>query len=251
MAMTATAATVTAADRRHRTFVPSSFPAGRVPASLTGRGRSRRSLGEFKRSVTMRLPASARRFLLATSMAMVAHQGTALAQSTYGAVVGVLTDASKAVVPGATVTLTEVQTNVTRTTTTGGRGTYEFLNLVQGRYRIEAELAGFQKAVVQAFPVGAREDRAHRRGAVGRPRPRKRSRSGEGRPSSTPRTPRSRRASTTAICRSCPSPSAPSTPRRSRPSPCCPRSRRAPASTSRSPAARPTRTRSRWTASPA
>jgi hypothetical protein len=105
----------------------------------------------------MHLRSSLTRLLLATSMVMAMFPGRAAAQSTYGAVVGVLTDASDAVVPGVTVTLTEVQTNVVRTTITGGRGNYEFLNLVQGRYRIEAELAGFQKAVVSPFPVGARE----------------------------------------------------------------------------------------------
>ena len=62
------------------------------------------------------------------------------AQSTYGAVVGVVTDSSKAVMPGATVTLREVQTNVVRTTTTGARGNYEFLNLAQGRYQVEVEM---------------------------------------------------------------------------------------------------------------
>lgn len=37
------------------------------------------------------------------------------AQSTHGGVVGVLTDTTKAVVPGATVTLREVQTSVIAT----------------------------------------------------------------------------------------------------------------------------------------
>lgn len=97
------------------------------------------------------------RVLLATAMALAASHRIATAQSTYGALVGVLTDASKAVLPGATVTLTEVQTNFARTTTSGPRGTYEFLNLTQGRYQVVVELAGFKRQATDTFPVGARQ----------------------------------------------------------------------------------------------
>lgn len=84
--------------------------------------------------------------------------GVADAQSTYGAVVGVVTDTSQAVLPGATVTLTEVQTNVVRTTATAATsGTYEFLNLTQGLYRVECELAGFRQFSSEPFRVEARD----------------------------------------------------------------------------------------------
>src|SRR5436309_11619072 len=79
------------------------------------------------------------------------------AQSTYGAVVGVLTDSTKAVVPGAAVTLKEVQTNVTRSTTAGPQGTYEFLNLTQGQYEVTVEASGFNKLTTKPFPVAARQ----------------------------------------------------------------------------------------------
>jgi Carboxypeptidase regulatory-like domain/TonB dependent receptor len=105
----------------------------------------------------MRVRRLGSRLLLAASLLFVVLAGTARAQSTYGGVVGVLTDPSKAVVPGVTVTLTEVQTSVVRSTTTGARGSFEFLNLVQGRYAVAAEIAGFRKAAVQPFAVGARE----------------------------------------------------------------------------------------------
>jgi hypothetical protein len=81
----------------------------------------------------------------------------AAAQSTYGAVVGVLTDSSKAVLPGATVTLKEVQTNVARTTTSDANGNYEFLNLTQGRYQVSVEMSGFGKRSTEPFPVSARQ----------------------------------------------------------------------------------------------
>lgn len=78
------------------------------------------------------------------------------AQSTYGAVVGVAFDSSGGVLPGATVTLTEVRTNVVRTTTTKESGAYEFLNLTQGQYRINVELQSFVPFVTEPFPVEAR-----------------------------------------------------------------------------------------------
>jgi hypothetical protein len=81
----------------------------------------------------------------------------AFAQSTYGAVVGVVTDNTGAVIPGATVALTEVQTAVARTTISKESGAYEFLNLVQGLYHVEIELSGFRKFASEPFRVEARE----------------------------------------------------------------------------------------------
>ena len=57
-----------------------------------------------------------------TGVALAVWAPAVSAQSTYGAVVGVLTDTTKAVVPGAPVTLTEVQTNVKRSMTSGPDG---------------------------------------------------------------------------------------------------------------------------------
>jgi hypothetical protein len=67
------------------------------------------------------------------------------AQSTYASVVGVVNDGKNAVIPDARVKLVEVQTNITRTVDTKGDGAYEFVNLTQGRYRVEVEKTGFQK----------------------------------------------------------------------------------------------------------
>jgi carboxypeptidase family protein/TonB-dependent receptor-like protein len=79
------------------------------------------------------------------------------AQSTYGSVVGVVEDANRAAVAGARVTLVEVQTNVTRATTTGSDGSYEFVNLTQGLYRIEVENRGFNKFTTRDFELAARQ----------------------------------------------------------------------------------------------
>ncbi|HVD78015.1 MAG TPA: carboxypeptidase-like regulatory domain-containing protein, partial [Vicinamibacteria bacterium] len=92
-----------------------------------------------------------------TGLALTVWAPAALAQSTYGAVVGVLTDSTKGVVPGAPVTLTEVQTNVKRSTTSGQDGHFEFLNLTQGRYQVSVEASGFNKRASEPFPVAARQ----------------------------------------------------------------------------------------------
>jgi hypothetical protein len=84
---------------------------------------------------------------------------TVSAQSTYGAVVGAVADNTGAVVPGANVTLTEVQTAVVRSTVSKENGVYEFLNLTQGLYRVEVELSGFRKFASESFRVEARESK--------------------------------------------------------------------------------------------
>ncbi|HZQ92505.1 MAG TPA: carboxypeptidase regulatory-like domain-containing protein [Terriglobales bacterium] len=66
--------------------------------------------------------------------------------SVTGRVNGTIVDSSQAVVPGATVMLRNVQTNEQRTATTGGSGTYEFLNVPIGQYEITVTHTGFAAA---------------------------------------------------------------------------------------------------------
>src|ERR1700736_2297399 len=57
--------------------------------------------------------------------------GTGLrAQSTQGSILGSVKDSAGAVVPGATVTLTNSDAGIVRTTTTSGSGDYQFLDTV-------------------------------------------------------------------------------------------------------------------------
>ena len=62
-----------------------------------------------------------------------------------GRVLGTAQDPSGAVAPLATITLTNVDTGITRSTTTNTRGEYLFPNVPAGKYRINAALAGFQQ----------------------------------------------------------------------------------------------------------
>src|SRR5215471_13549347 len=67
------------------------------------------------------------------------------AQAVNGSLLGTITDPNDAVLPGATVTLVDVNTNIKRSTTTNESGNYVFGNLPQGTYSIEVERDGFKK----------------------------------------------------------------------------------------------------------
>jgi hypothetical protein len=66
-------------------------------------------------------------------------------QAAVGALVGNVTDESGGAVPGATVTATEVRTNISRTAVSNAAGNYTFTNLSPGLYHVEGELVGFRK----------------------------------------------------------------------------------------------------------
>ena len=66
---------------------------------------------------------------------------------TAGQITGQVTDSSDAVVLGATVTVTNSQTNVARTTTTNSAGNYTFPAIPPGVYNVKAEMPGFKGEV--------------------------------------------------------------------------------------------------------
>ncbi len=73
---------------------------------------------------------------------------SAFGQAGTATVRGTVTDPQGGVVSGATVTLTSVATNTSRTATTGDNGTYAFELVAAGDYRIEFEAKGFKKSVI-------------------------------------------------------------------------------------------------------
>ncbi len=68
--------------------------------------------------------------------------GTAMAQFS-ASLQGTVADPSGAVIPNATVTLTQADTQQVRTTTTTGSGSYSFSSLGPGAYTIEVKAPGF------------------------------------------------------------------------------------------------------------
>jgi hypothetical protein len=79
---------------------------------------------------------------------------SALAQ--YGASLeGTVTDKSGAVVSGATVTITDEATGVSRNTVAGASGFYRIAGLPPGRYKVEVEGASFKKSTKTGVEVVA------------------------------------------------------------------------------------------------
>ena len=79
---------------------------------------------------------------------------TVRAQSDRGSIRGTITDQTGGLVPNAKVIATNVATNETRETTTGGEGNYNFPELKAAVYRIEVTADGFKTATVESIQVG-------------------------------------------------------------------------------------------------
>ncbi len=71
-----------------------------------------------------------------------------LAQSSRGTILGTVRDPSGASVPGTKVTVTNLGTNIAFNYETDDTGNYYVPSLLPGRYRVEAEKAGFKKFIV-------------------------------------------------------------------------------------------------------
>ncbi len=85
-----------------------------------------------------------RKSVLSILAVLAAFAGNAMAQQS-GQIVGSVRDSSGAVVPGATVTVTETGTGFSRSTVTGADGHYVLPNLRPTEYVITSESAGFRK----------------------------------------------------------------------------------------------------------
>ena len=92
--------------------------------------------------------------VLVTAILLLASAVPVSAQVTSGGTVsGVVTDKSGAVVPSATVTLTDTSTQETRTSTTNSAGQYIFVNVPSGTYDVEVVKTGFSKYKISAQQV--------------------------------------------------------------------------------------------------
>src|SRR5215468_5594867 len=72
---------------------------------------------------------------------------------TFGEVTGRVTDPSGAVIPGASITLTNTNTNAVRNVVSTEAGAYTFPSVPPGFYRLRTELPGFKAAVSEPFEV--------------------------------------------------------------------------------------------------
>ena len=79
-------------------------------------------------------------FVFATAIPFSAH-----AQSAYGRIVGRVTDAAGAVVPGASIRVVHIETNAGTSASTNAEGNFDLQNLAPGDYRLTAEMQGFKR----------------------------------------------------------------------------------------------------------
>ena len=99
--------------------------------------------------------AAARRFIVAGFVMMMASLAvpSVSGQILYGSIVGVVKDAQGGTVPGATVTVTNRETNLTREAVTDVQGAFNLVNVLPGPYDIKVSLTGFRETVRSNVPV--------------------------------------------------------------------------------------------------
>jgi len=76
------------------------------------------------------------------------------AQAVTGTIIGLVTDSTGAVMPGATVTLTNTGTGLVRVVNTDSNGEYTVPSLPTGTYSVKAELSGFKTVTRPDIPLG-------------------------------------------------------------------------------------------------
>src|SRR5271157_2838287 len=90
-------------------------------------------------------------FLVVAVSLLIPHWGWAQVGS--GAINGIVSDSSGGVIPGATITVTNLGTNVKHVAQTNATGSYVVLDLLPGRYELEVSKAGFQNFSQSAFTL--------------------------------------------------------------------------------------------------
>jgi hypothetical protein len=93
-------------------------------------------------------------YALAVSLLCVFACAYTFGQGINATVGGTVSDPSKALIPGVTVTATNTGTNIANTTVTNESGAYQFPALQPGNYKVSAELPGFQTQTFTDVQLG-------------------------------------------------------------------------------------------------
>ena len=93
----------------------------------------------------------------AFSALLLALPSAATAQTTYAAITGTVTDSSGAVLKGAAVTATNVETGVTTKATTNSEGVYTVPQLREGPYMLSIAASGFREFIVTDLALVTRD----------------------------------------------------------------------------------------------
>ncbi|MPZ17816.1 MAG: hypothetical protein GEV06_07895 [Luteitalea sp.] len=116
-------------------------------------------------TTTMTGPKSARRILMRSALSLSVVLLSLMASATAAAqalstIRGTVTDQSGGVIPGATVTITDVGTNVrVRTVVSNNSGDYEAPDLHPSTYQVRAELSGFRTFVADSVLLDGSQTR--------------------------------------------------------------------------------------------
>jgi hypothetical protein len=101
------------------------------------------------------MTSTARNFplLLLAGLILLFSTNAARAQFEDGSLVGTIHDSSGAIIPGATVSATNIATGIQAKVTSASTGDYEFPSLRVGVYTVKAEASGFSTAVAENINV--------------------------------------------------------------------------------------------------
>jgi hypothetical protein len=92
--------------------------------------------------------------LLASLLSLIPFAAPhAHAQEYRATISGRVTDEQRAILPGVMVTATNINTNVSTSSTTNENGLYTITQLTPGQYRLSAELQGFSKFVREGITL--------------------------------------------------------------------------------------------------
>lgn len=96
-----------------------------------------------------------RRTLVAALLLVLGGALPAVGQAVYGSIFGTVTDKSGAVIPNATITVTDVSKGTTATAQSDQAGEYRVQHLIPDTYRVVAEAKGFSRVQVDSVVVYA------------------------------------------------------------------------------------------------
>jgi hypothetical protein len=135
-----------------------------METSVTARGKA--SIPAFFNPLRLRqaVPLRGKKgwtyFVAIALFALLAHVEVMAQSGGTGALAGTVTDPTRAVIPGVTVTLISNDSGQTRTTVTEGNGAYRFGLLSPGSYRVTFTSKGFGSSVVPKVAIDVTETAA-------------------------------------------------------------------------------------------
>src|SRR5579875_3497518 len=94
---------------------------------------------------------------LALGLFWAGSQSALWAQSTFGTLLGTVKDTSGAVIPDATVVVTNTDEGSSRSVTTDVKGNYELADAKPGHYTVKVSKSGFRTAEVTGLVLTARQ----------------------------------------------------------------------------------------------